>query len=451
MRIVMTDKRFLVFGVFVFFSTTVLSKTKTITHTLVFSDTQPTRTLTMAHAVQAALEHRPDLQAFYHRVQASKMLANQAWSGFLPQVNFTSIQSKTKGIGSSQNTTLLRADQLVYSFAGPQELYRRAKKATEVVEFLHEQAQKTVRFEVEKAFLESWLLQNQHHAFAALKQSAEQSYDKIVHQNKLELLNKSEYLKGATDYATNLSSVYSYADDINIAQRKLEFLMGKPLNLELNIHQNTGALTTTKLHWDHETMRDIEPLTVYHQYGIKYRPELKQSERKIAIEKDSVRIANNTRLPDLSVFATTEHVPSDPIIQRKGLHTIGATVHWNVFDGLLSHYQSNEAHANMMKEILEHQQLVNVIKSEIETAYYTLSKTITQQKAQHVAYTQAKNDFELKKQQLEIGDISRVEFTTAKTDWQNAQYAWINSQLDVAIKERNLLFVCGYPPELENA
>lgn len=445
-----------VFLLFIVISPRVSPKSKTITHELEFLESighQPIATLSMQQAVDIAMEHRPDLQAYDHYIEASKMAARQAWSGYLPAINFTSNQIAYKGTSGSTNTTTMSAQQLLYSFAGPQEFYRRAKKNTAVVEFLSEAAKKTVRCEVEKAFLHSWLLQNQYKFFQSLQVSTQKLYDQAVHRDKLDLLNRTDYLNETSNYAINTANVYSYKDDSNIAQRKLEFLMGKPLKLSINMHENTNPLETTRLEWDSTREIVLQPIETYYQYALQYRPEIKQGLKKIGIQKDSERIARRTQLPTVSLVATAGRQPAcseiaDPFYLGREFYSYGAVFSWNIFDGLLSYFKTNEAHENMIKEILNNQQLINAIKSEVETAFYTLSKSLTQLKAQNVDYTRAKNDFEFKQQELEIGDISHVEFEVAQTEWQKSHFAWVTSYIDVAIKERDLLFAAGYPPEL---
>ncbi len=99
--------------------------------------------------------------------------------------------------------------------------------------------------------------------------------------------------------------------------------------------------------------------------------------------------------------------------------------------------------------MLQQDQTVLNIKQEVQDKYFTLAKTRTKRKAQKINYLRTRNEFMLRKQEYEIGQIAKQEFDTAKTNWEQAQLDWRSINVEVAINERGLLFACGYPETLQ--
>jgi outer membrane protein TolC len=90
----------------------------------------------------------------------------------------------------------------------------------------------------------------------------------------------------------------------------------------------------------------------------------------------------------------------------------------------------------------------NKIKTEVNDAFRSLTKSLSSLKAKKVEYLQAKNNFELQQQRYDIGDISRVDFENSKTDWESAQLTYMKAQAETKLNERKLYFACGYPEKL---
>ena len=417
---------------------------------------EKTVTLTMQEAVEIAFNNKPNLQAYKHAVEESKMRGKQVWSAYFPQVNISSNFQEYRHQKHLKNTTSISAQQLVFDFAGPIEQYKKAKKATHIVELMSEQDKKFVRHEVEKSFLECWQFQQQYRAIKSLQKSSTTTFKKAAHENKLQLLDKSEWLKQNSIHAVNLATIQNYLDDMELTQKKLEFFLGQPINLQIfsphHSHEKKSSSLPVKLVWDEKPRFEAKHLDYYQSLALKNRDELKITSARVNIAKDDIRIASRSNLPTVNVFANAGYSETPTIFSSKiidhGWHAFGATVNWNIFDGFLNGYKSNEAHAAMLKEMLTNQQNAQTIKFDVEKSYYAFSKAIATLRAQKTVFGQTKNDFKLKQQEFKIGTIAKVEFEQAKTIWENARINWLNAKIDAAIKERTLAFSCGYPKAL---
>ena len=112
-----------------------------------------TQTLTLKAAVQEALKHRPDVEASSYTIQASKSAANGTWALYYPKISFNSSLDQEKGDSRPYDSSNITYNQLLYSFAGPQREYRKAKQLVKISESDTEAVKNKIRLEVEKAFL----------------------------------------------------------------------------------------------------------------------------------------------------------------------------------------------------------------------------------------------------------------------------------------------------------
>jgi outer membrane protein TolC len=405
--------------------------------------------LTINQAVARALKHRPDLEASSFATQASKEGANAEISGYYPTVSLDSTLWQETQQNDPANTTLLTANQLIYSFAGPLQRYKRAKKYTEISALEEQSLSNNIRLEVERTFLQSWLLQEQAKTIAALEESSRSTFDRAGHQNNLDLLDKSVWLKNVEEYGVNLADIGQYRDSLYSAYKRLEFLMGQPLVLA-NQHPINGS--ATKLMWKPFKKVHLKSLQAYYDDALSNRPEIKEALRKIDIERWNVRLAQGDRLPAFSAQAVsgfqTLVYPDQAQHTTRGYYWFGVKASWLVFDGVVKQYQERQAYANKIKETLMKEQVTLNIKEEVQEKYFALSKSLIRLQAQKLNYIRAHNDFKLRKQELEIGQLAPTDFDTVKTAWEQAKLLWYSAAIAVETAKYELLYACGYPSEL---
>lgn len=431
------------------------------------SDAKPMvkTTLSMDEAVEIAYQNKPDLKAYKYAIEESRIKAKEALAGYLPKVTINADYTQIQKQQTPALNAELDVNQLVYSFAGPIEYYKQARKATQVVEYANEKDKKIIRNEVEKAFLECWQAQQQQKSIQALYKASTERFARAEHANKVQLLDKSAWLKSTSDYALTLATVDNYYEFVEIARQKLEFFMGQPLDLEIQDVRHPEKKTpdtkdyklkVTLVRDEKKEDREIEvkPLMIYLDYAIQNREELKIALKNSEIAKDSVKIAQGSRLPTVNLAmntGSTKILQADPDVfvgNRCAFYTISAQVSWPIFDGLVSYYKENEAHATMLKELLNRDQAAQSAKYDVERTYHTLLSSNTTFKAKHLELKYAKNELKLKNQQFRIGEISKVDMEIAKSDYEKYFYSWIEAKTDVEIKKRDLLLACGYPKDI---
>ncbi|MCK4264839.1 hypothetical protein KAW80_00600 [Candidatus Babeliales bacterium] len=91
-------------------------------------------------------ENRPNFKTLKQNTKKKKTLQTESLTEYVPQINISGTllsQTQQKGI---RETYLLEGSQLIYSFAGPIELYK-------IAEQIHKNL---IRYQVEVTFLQSW-------------------------------------------------------------------------------------------------------------------------------------------------------------------------------------------------------------------------------------------------------------------------------------------------------
>jgi outer membrane protein TolC len=417
--------------------------------------------LKVEEAVQIAYQNKPDLKAYQYAIEESRMRSRQAMAGYCPTIVMSGDLSQTRGQSAPTLDVDFTLQQLILNFAGPIEQFKRAKKVTQVIEYQNERDKKNIRHEVEKAFLECWKVQQQNKTIRSFKKSTDSDYKKAEHANRLELTDRNDWLKTTANNAQNLSIIDNYYEGVMISQKKLEFFMGQPVDLEITgIKEIDSRYVNKKFHrvkldlvWE-DNKQDItsKPVDFYYDIAIKNRDELKMADKTIAIAKDDVKLAQRSRLPVINVTLsggtwrnftdTLQETVTAPT--RQNYQTVSANFSWPLFDGLQSYYQENISHATMLKEVLNKEQVMQAIKFDVERAYFAYIQSQSQLKAKDFDLTRAKNELALKNQQFKIGIISKVELDAAQTDWDRSNYAWLDSKIDLETKKIDLYFACGY-------
>jgi len=398
-------------------------------------DIEEIKSLTMEEVIKMAHQYRPSLKAQQFNTQANKAIERQAIGGYLPQFTLENKSFFTHGQKGMQNQTTFQGKQLVYSFAGPLEEYKMARKGTHISRLEEEAHKNLIRNQVEVYFLTAYLEQEKHKTIEALDKSSQQNINKAKHENELNLLGKNDWLKHKALYAKDLSVVNFYTDEVNIAQKQLEQLTGKPL---------FSSQSKPTLKWHTEEKIKLKELDEYLQIALKNRPEIKIYQSIIEKEQISTDYYKKHYLPSVGISGDVSKTSYAGSSGKKSTSTIGLSLSWNIFDGTINTHKANQAHAKKLKAIMEKESIIQAIKFEVENAYYSLSKALKERDAKRIDFEQTKNEFELKKQQFELGDISSVAFENARTAWETNQFDWLAIQVNSAIKEKNLFFVCNY-------
>lgn len=412
--------------------------------------------LTIDQAVQRALEHRPDLEALTFAIMAAKSGAKAAIAGYYPTLTVNSNLTQQTGESTFQFGAMFTANQLLWSFSGPLQQYKKAKRQAQLSALDRKVQSNVIQLQVEKSFLQAWALQENDRTILATIVSAKANYKKSSCDNKVKLLDKNIWLTNVENFASTMSINYQFDEDLESAFRTLEFLIGQPLILGKKVKSKDGKRKKTKLAhltWHYPKKVTLLPLKTYYDFALTHRPEVAQGLKKSQIERENARILKGSRLPILStnLFTGFQGEPNleSVLTPQKSFWGGGLALTWNLFDGAVTQYQENQSRANEVKELLNQQQTMLDVQQGVQSAYFVLHKSLIAAEAQKLSYIRARNDYILAKKNLEIGLTADFDFKAAQAKWEQEQLNWLSRNIDIAVNYRTLMFACGYPKELD--
>ncbi len=399
----------------------------------IFNNNLICKALNMQQAVKIAHKNKPSLKALKFATAASRANEKVAIAGYLPQISLSTTEQFASSAKGLQNSTTLQAQQLIYSFSGPERLKRIAKTETAIAELNERNHEDLIRNEVEISFLQTWLLQEKNKLIKTLKNTAIKTIKKSHHKDKLQLLGQNDVLKDSANYASQMANVYAYIDELSISQDQLEFLLGNAYN---------KGNKTTELSWNHNQEMQIKPLKYFYNLALKNRKEIRLKEKTIETHKEYQKYYKYNYLPEVSLTGQASRY--DQAVSNN----VGINLSWNLFDGSSNYRKSQQSNANQLKTMQEKESLIQQIKYETQRAYHSLMAYKKQLTAKDAEFKQAENEFSLAKLNFKIGIISKVDLDNSMYNFENTKFAWLTTKINTSIKESELLFTCGYPTGL---
>jgi len=405
-------------------------------------------TLSMQQAVKEAIKRKPSIQAYQYAITDYKRQQQATLSPYIPNISLSEKFYNTSNSSSAKSAFGLQASQTILSLS-QQSYYKLYGSHVSSARHSKESHIDDIRLATETAYLSAWLLQQKIKLIIKRYDSSKETFEQSKKQHDLGLLDKNNWLKAQSTHASNLATVNSYKQELAQAEKTLEYYTG--LTLKLLPVQNDSStrlvctkLACTRLVWEPAKKINLDNFESYLSKALKNRKDLKVKQDTINSERYSSQYYANQYIPSVSLFGSATKYTSR-VASSSTSKEAGVQLSWNVFDGLSNYFNKQAADARKMKAVLEKNDTVMKIKTEVQTAYTALDAQQRTLSAQTISHEQSKNEFDLKKQQESIGLISGVALETAKYSWQNEHYTWLSSAASTALKKQELAYACGYP------
>lgn len=411
-----------------------------------------TETLTIDQAVALAHQNREILEAFKQNIDAKKMLSYEALSGYLPSMYGNAKATIAQHKKSVENALSIEGKQLLYSPAGPIEYYNVAKQDTVIAKHLLNLNYDLVRYNVETAFLKSWLIQQRRAYIDSLTSMAEHDLSFEQARYDARMSDRQTLRSSHVSYARHRFDIDSYDNELMLEQRILQRFVGKTLFAD----EEHPDIESYKLTWAPPSRMKLKPISAYYELARTNRKDLAIKESEIKRDSLLKNLHLKKYLPSAylvgGLSAVKPHGSStDPdSCSRTFDRHIGLRVEWQFFDGLSGYFRSRGARARALRSTMEKLDLFGDIKMRIQTVYYRLKSTLTE-----VEYLTK----ELKHCLQELANAHRncaigIEATSILPKKKNitcqARFAWIESRVRVALLERELAYICGYPITIDS-
>lgn len=406
--------------------------------------------LTIHEAIETAKKHRPNLQALEYKIREEKLKVKEAWSGYLPQLQLVTNYTYGNSANSAANpavpvggvTTGIQAQQLIYQFGGPQQQAKIAQAGVNIALFNKTTQEAAVAYEVTKTFIDCWVLQQQEALFKQLETSSRRLFNKAKQERNAALVDKQDFLGSVETRAFAHEQVAGFQQDAIVAQAQLKFLLGykQPITLLGSALEKRTTLAFVPLK---PTAQGLLPSsTEFVSKALKNRPEIKQMDHRIDLERQTVKLEKVSTAPRLSLTGNAYHVGALPPAYR-GQFEGGISLSWPILDGGRTHYRQQEADARMTAAMLQKEQLTQEITLQVEQAYHLLSRSTYTYQAQQIALQRAESLFSRKERELRLGIITPTALEEARTTLLQTKNRWILAQADIAQKIALLNYRCG--------
>jgi outer membrane protein TolC len=393
-------------------------------------------------------ENRPSLQAFAEEIHRSIELEKKELALALPQISVSGLTAKTDfqailNLPYPARQVLFGVNQLLWSFAGPVQQYRIQRATTSINQEAELSHRTNIRLESELTFLDTLLQVRKKNTIQALNQSSKNLFAQALTRNSVGFLSNSQFKQTESDFATSQSQVLQYQDDLKQSYSFLERALSIPL---MSSEQLPNLLMDNGL-----LQFSVAPLDRYIENAMHLRNELVGKAWEVDRAEKTSSLLIHKYAPTLNFSFNLArfnfYTRADGFIKQLTFQ-LALTAAWN-FDSFSSAHASSAAEAETISLKLQQLDLSLEIQRDVKAAYYALQALLKEVEAEKTRYVSAEALFQTQEHQFEIGQISHVDYTVAKTNWQTAQYALDQQTIAAEKKYRELLFAAGYPPEFE--
>ena len=182
------------------------------------------------------------------------------------------------------------------------------------------------------------------------------------------------------------------------------------------------------------------------QQALDHRPELLQAERQVGVAKASVRVASSGYKPEASVFGNYgwhDRTFSDQIDNTREGWTLGATVTWAIFDGMLTHGRVTQARAQLQEANLDYADTRRQVELEVRQAYSDYLQTLELIEAQKKTVEEAEESLRLAEARFRAGTGTQLDVLSAQTALTDARSNEVQALHDYNVALATLERVTG--------
>jgi len=405
------------------------------------------------NAVAKALFNRKDLESFEFIRRQAKTQERAALSAYIPQATFGLKKARVNPTQllhpetseptlcpseTSLSDVTFGATQLIFSAGKPLLDYRVAKEGTRIVELDEQTAANNIRFSTESAFLETQRLHWKKSFIATQDQAAKISFSQNACANTVGFLNQADWQSAIAQYGTIQSDVFNYPREqtrrFDTLQREVSAPIS-PENLDFSL-QNVENIF-------------LEPLDFYLRAALLHRPDLEKQKRSAVQAKWQEKSYRRSYMPEVKIYA--EAFDNQLKIwgprHRLSRWAAGLRLDW-AFDGLFNVHKAEQSKNLEVQFKLQEKDLELQIETDVKTTHEQIKILQNKLKAQALSLKQQKTNLLFKRNQFEVGNISKAELAEAERSYKETEFNLISLQIDIKITYQNLLFICGYPKNI---
>ena len=312
----------------------------------------------------------------------------------------------------------VQISQLVYQGGRVSAALRAAKLSDQIAVLGFQKAVADTILDVRKAFyqilLNKALVDVREQSVTLLKQQlldAQSRYD-------VGAVPRFNVLRAEVELANARPPLIRAQNDLRISKESLVKLLA--IDSATQTNDFTPINFDGKLVYEHRAW----DLSAALRQGLDHRPELLQAERQIGVAKANVKVAFSGYKPNASVFGNYgwhDSVFTNALDDTREGWTVGASVSWALFDGMLTRGKVTEARAQLEEANLDYADTRRQIELEVRQAYSDYLQTLELIEAQKKTVEEAEESLRLAEARFRAGTGTQLDVLSAQTALSDAR------------------------------
>jgi outer membrane protein TolC len=405
----------------------------------------PGEVLTLPHAIEIALKNQPTIMAGAYTVKANEALIGQARSAYYPQVTATPVFSRVSPPSTATHgptiTTSTGGNTASGGGVGPYNLYTGTASASQMIyDFGRTSSQVKIN---------TLTAQSSRHTLTATENTVvlnvKQAYYNALQAGR-NLVTAREAVKQLQEHLDEARVIFQVGKntrfditqaEVNLSNAQLTLIQAEnQVNLTRLTLSSAMALTDAPAYC-------LEDLLLYTKFELspdealktayEHRPDLKSLVKLRQAAEQSVTLAREGYLPQLSASGNTYYTGTDFPLEKGWSYGINLSI--PIFNGFLTRYQVQQARANLGVAEQNERNLRLTIFTQVHTDYLTLRTAEQSMTTAAEAVRQGKENVELATGQYKYGvgialnvidaivtlGNAEVSYTQALANYKNAQ------------------------------
>jgi outer membrane protein len=182
------------------------------------------------------------------------------------------------------------------------------------------------------------------------------------------------------------------------------------------------------------------------QQALIHRPELLQAEKQIGVAQANVKVAGAGYKPEITALANygwRNNTFSDQLNDTLEGWTLGATMTWPLFDGMLTHGRVSQARALLQEANFDYADTRRQVELEVRQAYSDYLQTLELIEAQKKTVEQAEESLRLAEARFRAGTGTQLDVLSAQTALTDARSNEVQALYDYNVAIATLERVTG--------
>ena len=182
------------------------------------------------------------------------------------------------------------------------------------------------------------------------------------------------------------------------------------------------------------------------EQALNHRPELLQAERQIGVAKANVKVASSGYKPQATLFGIYgwhDSVFTNAIDSTREGWTVGASMTWALFDGMLTHGRVTEARAQLEEANLDYADMRRRVELDVRQAYSDYLQTMELIEAEKKTVEEAEESLRLAEARFRAGSGTQLDVLSAQTALTDARSNEIQALHDYNVAIATLERVTG--------